>query len=94
MLAEALRLGTPVTSLDLGDNHLGVGGRRALVEALRLNITLASLDLVWAGIAYQMAEGGRWQSCRDTAETLRLNTTLTSRPTLARMAWASAEGGR
>jgi Ran GTPase-activating protein (RanGAP) involved in mRNA processing and transport len=45
MLAEALRLNTTVTSLDLHDNDLGDGVGRALAETLRLNTTLTSLNL-------------------------------------------------
>jgi hypothetical protein len=46
-LAEALRLNSKVTSLDLGGNGgngLGEGGGWTLAEALRVNTTLTSLD--------------------------------------------------
>jgi hypothetical protein len=38
-LAEALRVNTTLTSLNLGCNALEEGGGRALAEALRLNTT-------------------------------------------------------
>jgi hypothetical protein len=67
-LAEALRLNTTVTSLDLGVNDMGEGG--ALAEILRLNTTLESLNLRENGLG----EGGG----RALAEALRLTTTLAS----------------
>jgi Ran GTPase-activating protein (RanGAP) involved in mRNA processing and transport len=45
-LAEALRLNSTLTSLNLGDNGLGEGAGRALAEALRLNTSLTSLKLM------------------------------------------------
>jgi len=69
-LAEALRLNTTVTSLNLGWNRLREIGGRALAEALRLSCTLASLDLSDNGLG----EGGG----RALAEALRFNTPLTS----------------
>jgi hypothetical protein len=66
--AQALRLNTKVTSLDLYYNGLGEGGGRALAETLRLNSTLHSFDLGGNGLG----EGGG----RALTETLRLNTTI------------------
>jgi hypothetical protein len=42
LLAEALRLNTTVTSLNLYYNNPGEGGLQALSETLRVNTTLAS----------------------------------------------------
>jgi hypothetical protein len=44
-IAEALRVNSMMTSLDLEDNDLGDGGGQALAEALRVNTTVTSLDL-------------------------------------------------
>ncbi len=59
-LAEALRLNTTLTSLNLSDNGLGEGGGRALAEGLRLNTTLSCRSTL-VGITWKWAEGGRWQ---------------------------------
>ena len=45
-LAEALRLNSTLTSLDLSGNDLGEGAGRALAETLRLNTSLTSLNLM------------------------------------------------
>ena len=82
---RALRLNTTVTSLDLFNNSLGEGGGRAIAQTLRLKTRLLRQTL--AGMAWERAEGGRWQ--RHCASTPRLR-----RLTLPRRAWERAEGGR
>jgi len=49
-LAEALRLNTTLTSLDLDEKVLREGGGRALEETLRLNTTVTSLTLGGNGL--------------------------------------------
>ena len=65
-IAEALRVNSTVTSLDLGTNRLGEGGGRAL----RMNSTVSSLNLSNSSLG----EGGG----RAIAEILRVNSTVSS----------------
>ena len=86
-MAETLRLCTPLTSLHLGRNGLGEDGGWAVAEALAstpplqsstlatTRDTLAQTALVALFVCYiDLGEGGG----RALAETLRLNSTLTS----------------
>jgi hypothetical protein len=62
LLADALRLYTRVTSLDLSCNGLGLrlgeSGGQSLAEALSLNTTLKSLDLCRERVGWEGMEGG------------------------------------
>jgi hypothetical protein len=61
-LAEALRLNTTLTWLDLGVNDLGEGRGRSLAETLCLTlVTPRSRRSSFAALAWERAEGGRWQ---------------------------------
>jgi hypothetical protein len=62
LLADALRLYTRVTSLDLSCNglrlRLGESGGQSLAEALSLNTTLKWLDLCRECVGWEGMEGG------------------------------------
>jgi Ran GTPase-activating protein (RanGAP) involved in mRNA processing and transport len=65
-IAEALRVNTTLTELNLGSNDLGDGAGRAIAEALRVNTMLTSLELGGNRL-------GKDEGLRAIVETLRVN---------------------
>ena len=45
-LAEAMKVNTTLTQLDLSNNHIGAAGAASLAEAMKVNTTLTQLDLL------------------------------------------------
>ncbi|XP_004343277.1 hypothetical protein CAOG_07418 [Capsaspora owczarzaki ATCC 30864] len=68
-IAEALKVNTKLTSLNLWSNQLGEAGAQAIAVALKVNKTLTALDLQ----LNQLGDAG----AQAIAEALKVNTTLT-----------------
>ena len=69
-LADALKVNTTLTSIDLSGNNIQAAGALSLADALKVNTTLTSIDLRDNNI---QAAGAL-----SLAEALKVNTTLTS----------------
>ena len=69
-LAQALRVNTSLSFLNLSRNFIGVRGANSLAQALRVNTSLSSLDLSCNSIGDEGANS--------LAEALRVNTSVSS----------------
>ncbi|KJE93094.1 hypothetical protein CAOG_003935 [Capsaspora owczarzaki ATCC 30864] len=67
-IAEALKVNTTMSELDLGKNQIGVAGAQSIAEALKVNTTLTTLYLDRNQIGDAGAEA--------IAEALKVNTTV------------------
>ena len=56
VIAEALKVNTKLTTLNISANNIGVAGAQALAEALKVNTTLTSLNMSMNNIGYAGAE--------------------------------------
>ena len=68
-LAEAMKVNTTLTQLDLLYNDIGAAGAASLAEAMKVNTTLTQLDLLYSDIGDAGAAS--------LAEAMKVNTTLT-----------------
>ena len=68
--AQAIRVNTSLSSLDLHANHIGDEGANLLAQALRVNTSLSDLNLSSNSIGYKVANS--------LAQALRVNTSLSS----------------
>ena len=62
-IADALRVNSTVTLLDLGNNELGEGGAQTIAEALRVNSTVSSLNLRSNGVGVRAEDGQSQRRC-------------------------------
>ncbi|KJE91472.1 hypothetical protein CAOG_009567 [Capsaspora owczarzaki ATCC 30864] len=67
-VAEALKVNTTVTHLDVRENQIGDVGARAIAETLKVNKTVVEVALSWN----QISDAG----ARAIAETFKVNTNL------------------
>ncbi|KAL0239380.1 hypothetical protein GEMRC1_009488 [Eukaryota sp. GEM-RC1] len=69
-LTDVLKVNTTITSIDLGNNSIGVAGARALAEALKVNLTITCIEMSGNSIGEEGA--------KELAEALKVNSTITS----------------